>query len=117
MNKFMLFVSLLLTACQPVAFQPFWKEEVPPTNDVVSSPVPPPAGVTSVPEKTDTWQIYTAVGAVNIHAEPYFASPVVGMLYFGASVEADCAREDDFCEVTSGYIVKACLGIGDGKCR
>ena len=117
MKKTLPFLALLLLSACQIAFEPYWEDEIPPVIGVTASPVPQPANTTSVPQKTGNWQTYTSVGMVNIHAEPYFASPVVGVLYLGAKVRADCAREDDFCEVTSGYVIKACLGVGDRKCR
>lgn len=95
---------LLLSSCTA---QPYWDQDAPPT--AAHSP-------SALPIATDGWREYAVVGTVNIRKEPSTSSEVIGALYAGAVVLADCDRSDGFCEVPGGFVVEGCLGIGDGKC-
>lgn len=109
--KYLLSLILLLTACQ---MKPYWKDQ--PTGDyhpftpTVKSP-------TVTPVSTIGWTEYTVVGNVNIREDHYDFVPVVGVLYAGMPILADCNREDNYCQVQEGYVIKACLGVGEGICK
>ena len=105
MKKIILSLSLLLAACTA---QPYW-ESVNPTGT--------PHSPTAAPVPTKGWQEYTVIGTVNIRSQPDVNSPAVGLLFKGAKVFADCDRSDRFCSVIGGYVIKACLGIGEEPCK
>lgn len=109
MNKLLFTLCLLLAACNP-----YWKDA--PDRPITSTPANDPSPI-SAPFPQIGWQTYQVVGTVNIRANADVSSSVIGILYSGAVVSADCTRDDGFCEVIGGYVIEACLGIGEGICK
>lgn len=106
---FSIILSLTLTSC---ALHPYWQDQQ-------QNPQPTQTNLSpnSAPLPPIGWKEYTTVGQVNIRKEPNTSSPTVGWLLAGATIRADCHREDGFCEVTGGYVIAACLGVGEKKCQ
>ena len=109
MKKVFLLAILLLASCSP-----YWKDQPDQTSPANT---PTPRSPSAAPVPINGWAEYTVVGQVNIRSEPSTSSPSIGWLLPGAVVVANCQRSDEFCKVVGGYVVEACLGIGDGKCQ
>ena len=108
MKKIILFLSLLLAACTA---QPYWQDDRSIATPAVHlSP-------TAAPVSTIGWAEYTVIGTVNIRSQPDVNSIPAGLLFKGAKIQADCNRSDRFCSVIGGYVIKACLGIGEEPCK
>lgn len=108
--KKILILVLVLSICSCEA-KPYW--EVPrQTSTVVVN-----LSTSPTPLISEKWETYTVVGNVNIREDHYGFSPVVGVLYAGTPILADCNRGDNYCQVQEGYVIKACLGVGEGVCK
>ena len=105
------FVMCVALSCFLSGCTPYWK-------DGPSNPSPTQAqDVQTTAPAPFFWTSYIVTGQVNIRSEPNTSSEAVGYLFAGATVQANCDRTDGFCEVPGGYVVAACLGVGEGKCQ
>lgn len=109
-NSFVVFVGVALIAVvfSSCSASPYW--------DQSSRTNPPSEPYSTTPVETDrTWTDYVVVGTVNIRAEPNSSSETKGWLLEGAKIQAICTS-DGWCMVPGGYVVAACLGVGNGSC-
>lgn len=64
---------------------------------------------------TASERLFSPVGTVYVRSCPALSCPVVGYLEPNKPILASC--NGDWCRVANGYVVAACLGIGDKPCQ
>ena len=117
MNKPIVFLALAILICTST---PYWKVSptVPantdetPVAEVYVEPEPTPAN--AQPLGTMKEKTYTVVGNANIRACRSTDCAIVGYLYEGDEVTANCVG--DWCQLEIGFVYSPCLGF-PGTCK
>jgi hypothetical protein len=108
---------LVLSGC---TLTPYWKDATPTPTLVPTATIPPNTPMptpTSKPTPVPTVTpepLYTVTGTANVRACPSTECQVVGYLYKGDTVTANCVG--NWCQVNAGWVYGPCLGM-DGVCK
>lgn len=101
---------------------PYWKSSATETPlETVEAPTALPANTVAAPVPTKSTvetllakMEYTVVGNANIRSCPSSDCAVVGYLFSGQRVNADCVG--NWCKIETGWVYAPCLGF-EGLCR
>lgn len=113
MKKLLLLLCIFLSACE-TQVSPYWDGGDPNSDNSSQNSFNSNSSVSNFNKIGK--DVYEVVGDVKVHKEKNISSPLQGYLLKGAVVEADCS-EDGWCAVAGGYVISACLGVGEKKCK